>query len=324
MLNPHHLATFDAVLRTGSFAGAARTLGYTAPAVSQQITALEHDLGAVLFERAARSVTATAAADALAGPARRLLALLDGVQAEFAGWASGRSGHLRIGGFPTANRLLLPGLLARLGRRAPDATVTLVEAEPPELLRDLHEGRIDLALVYEYDGVPLDPRRPGGPRALVDPVDAGLLLRESLVLLTTSPAAGTAGRPVTLADLRERPWVATGESTLGWHLLRRACLEAGFTPRVVVRSNDYGVLRALVERGIGVALVPALAVEPGEGVAVLPLAGLRRHRRIRVLHAGAPTNPLLTAAIGALGRAARELTGRPGVVVGSVGGPPAS
>lgn len=154
MLNPLHLRTLAAVLRTGSFAAAASSWAYAPSAVSQQVSALERETQLVLFERAARSARPTQAAELLAQRSGELLALLDALQDDVGRLAGGRLGHLRVGSFPTASLHLVPLVLARLALRAPDVRIVLDEGEPDELLPLVADLRIDLALVYEYDLVP--------------------------------------------------------------------------------------------------------------------------------------------------------------------------
>lgn len=291
MLNPLHLRTLVEVVRTGSFAAAARRLGYTPSAVSQQISALERAVALPLFEREAHSVRATPAAGLLAERSLELLASFGSLDDEIEAISAGRLGRLRLGSFPTASARVLPRGLAAFVADHPGVDVQLDEGEPDELLPLLQSGDMDLALVYRYD---LVPRR--WPRRLVE---TPLLHEDLLVHLPSGHAL--AGRPaLELTDLDGETWIASRETTAGATCLVRACSAAGFAPKVAFRSNDYDVVQGLVAAGLGIALIPALAhAVPVAGVTVLPLAAPRLQRHVSALHraagAGAPVQGALRA-----------------------------
>ena len=140
MLNPLHLRTLTAVLQTGSFAVAARRLGYTPSAVSQQIAALERAAGLPLFEREAHGIRPTPAAAWLRGRGQEVLAALGALQDDLRGLADGVTGTVRLGSFPTAGEHLLPAALAALAAGAPSVEVLLDEGEPDELVPRVHDG----------------------------------------------------------------------------------------------------------------------------------------------------------------------------------------
>src|SRR3712207_3482572 len=154
MLNPLHLRTLTTVLQTGSFALAARRLGYTPSAVSQQIAALERAARLPLFERAARSIRPTPAATYLAAHGQEAIGALGSLQEDPGGLAEGTSGTVRLGSFPTASEHLLPTALASLAVSHASVEVLLDEGEPVELAPRVHDGDLDLALVYRYTRVP--------------------------------------------------------------------------------------------------------------------------------------------------------------------------
>ncbi|MGY1683275.1 LysR family transcriptional regulator [Geodermatophilus sp. SYSU D01176] len=298
MLNPLHLRTLTTVLQTGSFAVAARQLGYTPSAVSQQIAALERAVRLPLFERDARSVRPTPAAAFLAARGQEVLAALGVLQDDLRAFADGVLGTVRLGSFPTASRHLLPGALAGLARSHPAVEVVLDEGEPDELAPRVQDGDLDVALVYGYTRVP--GRR---PRAL----SMTPLLREDLVLLLPAghPLAG-AGE-ARLAELADATWVTTRQGTDGATCLHRLCAEAGFEPRVSYRSNDYDVIRGFVRSGLGIALVPVLGHAPGPGVVAARLAGCGAHRHVGVLTRAEARNPAVDGVVAALDRSARGL-----------------
>jgi DNA-binding transcriptional LysR family regulator len=302
MLAPVQLQTLRTVLATGSFAAAATELNYTPSAVSQQISALERASGLVLFERSPHSVRPTEHARLLADRAGEVLALLDGLDREVASIARGEIGRLRIGSFPTASARLLPAALAALSTERPEADLAVDEGELDELLPRLLSGELDLALAYRYRAVPA-----GWPSRLVETV----LLRERLYVLVPDghPLAGGAGLgdEARLGALATSRWVAPLAGSPGAVNLERLAARAGFSPRVGFRSNDYSVVRGLVAAGLGVALVPGLALVDGPGVHAIPLAGRDARRTVLALHRPSARHSLLAAALIAIRTVARSL-----------------
>ncbi|WP_407548336.1 LysR substrate-binding domain-containing protein [Streptomyces sp. Pv4-95] len=282
MLKPPHLLTLKAVVHTGSFALAARDLGYTASAISQQISALEKDTGLVLFEREAHGIRATAAARHLVDLSTRVLTALDDLDHQVRELATGTTGRLALGSFPTAGVRLVPSALSAFASTHPRARIQLEEGEPDELLSALSEGELDVALVYEYG---LSPRQ--WPESLAQYP----LLREDLVLLR---AVGS-GIGAELPGLAGQRWITSREGTAGALSLTRLCAAAGFAAQVAFRSNNYDVVRELVGTGLGVAVVPALGHEPGDRIDAVRLNRPSAHRTVMALHRRENSNPLLGA-----------------------------
>jgi DNA-binding transcriptional LysR family regulator len=298
VLAPTQLQTLRVVLSTGSFAAAAAELNYTASAVSQQMSALERATGLVLFERSPHSSRPTVHATLLADRSTELLAILDGLDREVAAIARGEVGQLRIGSFPTASARLLPQALATLSSQRPGVDIAVDEGELDSLLPRLLSGELDLALAYRYEAVPA-----GWPDQLVETV----LLREPLsVLLPQRHPLATAG-PARLASFAEDRWVAPLAGSPGALNLDRLAARAGFRPRISFRSNDYSVVHGLVAAGLGVALVPGLALSDTAGVHPLALAGRGQRRTVLALHRPSARNSLLAAALAAIRDTARQL-----------------
>jgi DNA-binding transcriptional LysR family regulator len=255
LINAHRLAVLREVARAGSFAGAAAVLHHTPSAVSQQIAALERGAGVVLVQRSTRGVTLTDAG-------RVLLAAADAIHAELQ-IAAQQLRALRADGpqtltvvtFPSAGEpLLAPALTALTAAAGQPVEVTVIEAEPDEALGSIRDGQADLALVYHF-------HTPQPPRAW--PVAAGpgtytALVADHLRLLV--PAGHPlAGRPaVSLAELAGERWIHGWGDTGG--VLDMLAAVSGFHPRVACRSSDYRFMSALVGAGVGVALVPSLAL----------------------------------------------------------------
>lgn len=298
MLVPTQLQTLRVVLSTGSFSAAAAELNYTASAVSQQMSALERATGLVLFERSPHSVRATEHASLLADRSTELLAILDGLDREVAAIARGEVGQLRIGSFPTASARLLPPALAALSSRRPGVDIAVDEGELDALLPRLLSGELDLALAYRYEAVPA-----GWPDQLVETV----LLREPLALLLPRQHPLADSGPGRLASFADDRWVAPLAGSPGALNLDRLAARAGFQPRISFRSNDYSVVHGLVAAGLGVALVPSLALNDTAGVHVLSLAGRAQRRTVLALHRPSARNSLLAAALAAIRDTARQL-----------------
>lgn len=301
MLNPVHLKTLTTVIRTGSFADAARRLGYTGSAVSQQIAALERAVKVPLFERDAQSVRPTAAGEYIAERAADSLAALDSLDDDVHRISNGSVGRLRLGSFPTASERLLPLTLAAYAAEHPDVEVKLDEGEPDELVQLLQVGELDVALVYRYSVVPRS-----WPRALT----AVHLFSEPLALLLWRghPLAGSSPTPVN--QLQHETWISTREGTSGALCLRGLCAAAGFAPRVAYRTNDYGVIANFVSSRLGIAIVPALGLTTNDGVVISQLAGCEVLREVTVLRGSSEANAVVGDVVQELQKSARTLCRR--------------
>lgn len=283
MLNPIHLRTLRECVRTGSFAEAGRVLGYTASAVSQQMVLLERAVGAPLFERSARSARSTNLAVWLAERSSDALAVLDTLDREVRSMVMGDEGTLRLASFATANSRIMPDVLSSVVARRPHAEVQLDEGDPEEVIDDVLTGTVDAAVVFEYD---LDPRQWPSELSVEE------LMAEPLRLALPSghPKAGT--EVLSLRELSSDAWVCTRQDTAGARSLVRLAAESGFVPRIFFRSNDYSVLRELVSRGLGVAVLPGLAIVEDD-LRIVRIAEWQPTRRVKVVYRGQNTNPLL-------------------------------
>lgn len=300
VLNPVHLQTLVTVLRTGLFADAARELGYTSSAVSQQIAALERSLKITLFDRSARSISPTPAAMLLAERSRESLASLQSLQDDVTSLTAGQLGSLRVGSFPTASERLLPHTFRTFLSAYPQVAIRLDEAEPCELVLGLADGTVDVALYYNYRLAP----RPAPADFVPEP-----LFEEDLVLLV--PSSFQASPRGQWADYADATWIATRADTGAAESLKVLCAQEGFEPRITFRSNDYDVIKEFVSCGLGVALVPALTVALNHtaGVDLVSLPGTQRMRSITALHRGSVLNPVVPHFLAALKRTVCELAG---------------
>lgn len=275
----------------GSIAGAARTLGLTASAVSQQLTLLERETATPLLERSSRGVRLTGAGEALAARATQVLEVLGSARADLDRLSGAVAGPVSVASVASAAATLVSDAVTRLRADRPEITVSLVSAEPERGLGLLLSGDVDLAVVDEYDFVPL--ALPEG--AVVHDLGA-----EPLVLVR---AAGARPRRVpALRDLAAATWVMPPEDAACGRAVRAACRTAGFEPRVAWQTDDMLLLVRAVADGHGIAVLPrrsvatdAAAVEAGV------LTDPRLHRRLRVVaRAPAAARPAVAAVIDAL------------------------
>jgi DNA-binding transcriptional LysR family regulator len=251
MINAGRLNVLREVVERGSFSAAADALSYSQSAVSQAIATLEGELGAALIERDRRGVRPTAAGAALAGHAEGILARMDDAEAEVAAIAGGRGGRLRIASFPTAGATLVPQAVARFHASHPGVEVTLAEGESEEIAPRLRGGDFDIVLLFEFEGV--GERLGAGIRRfelLDDPLHLALPVEHRLAQRAK----------LRLEDLREEAWVQTSATSPCARHVVRSCHAAGFEPRVSFESDDYQTVQGLVAAGVGVALIPQLAL----------------------------------------------------------------
>ena len=313
MLNVNRLRILREVAHRGSFSAAAEHLSYTQSAVSQQIGALEAETGMTLLERHPRGVSLTAAGQTLIGHAESVLADLDAAEAALAAIAGLRGGRLRMASFPTAGATLMPLAIATFRARHPDVELTLAEGEPEQIAPRLRTGEFDLALLFEFDATPTDGRTGSGQAEEPESLPAGRLTRVELLqdpLYLALPRAHRLAdrRRLRLEDLREEAWIQTSqESPCARHVVR-CCHAAGFEPRVSFQSDDYQTVQGLVGAGVGVALIPELALSVvREDIVIRALSPRPPARRvIAATAAGARLLPAAPAMLSVLQEVASE------------------
>lgn len=293
MVNVTHLRALAEVVRTGSFAAAGRSLGYTSSAISQQIAALERSVGVTLFEREMRGIRATPAAQFAADHAGDLVTRMDDFDALLTRLAGGSQGRLRLSGFPTANSRIMAPAIADIVTSHPAAEVELDEGNTGRLVEGVVSGQVDVAVVHVYALVP--ERWPAG-LTLVELTD------EELLLLLPADHDLVTADPTRLDALRNERWISSHGTAAGTCLLR-ICSTYGFVPTVAFRSDDYSVVQGLVGDGVGVAIAPEMAYSPDPNVHCVPLIRWSPGRRIFAMHRTSNTNPLLGEGLAALKRA---------------------
>ncbi|WP_106814617.1 LysR family transcriptional regulator [Microbacterium timonense] len=315
VFDARELRVVKAVFDTGSITAAARELGYSQPAISQQLKRLEQRLGVAVVERVGRRVRLTEAGRILARHASAVTTALDAAAGELAELWGLQSARVRLMAFPSASPTIVPRLLADLGDRHPGIALTYVEAEPPEAVAAVREDRTDIALTFSYPG---DRNDPHGTSA------RGLSVRivGTDEMLAVLPAAHPAARAATLevADLAGEKWIAGCPRCRG-HLLE-LCDRAGFAPAITFETDNFVAVEGLVAQGIGVAILPRMAVESFPqlpGVAVVPLPPGEQRTLHAVTARGADRVPAVRATLDALLRVVAQRTGRAASAAGGPG-----
>lgn len=251
VIEARHLRVLRAVAATGSFSAAGRELGCTQPAVSQQMKALESSVGTPLLVRTGREMRLTQAGEALVRHAAGIIAGLTAAEEEVAAIAGLRAGRVRLVSFPSGSSTLVPTALAALRAAHPGTRVSLEEAEPPESVEKLRAGDCDIALAFRYEGA-------AGAEEWDDLV-VRPLLRDRLVGLVPERHRLARAGSVAIAELAGEPWIAGCPRCRGQ--LVEVCRAAGFVPRIDFATDDYPAVVGLVGAGLGVAVLPELAIE---------------------------------------------------------------
>ncbi|PAZ17861.1 LysR family transcriptional regulator [Streptomyces sp. SA15] len=299
MIEARHLRVLRAVAATGSFSAAGRELGCTQPAVSQQMKALEASVGTPLLIRSGREMRLTQAGEALVRHAAGILAGLTAAEEEVAAIAGLRAGRVRLVSFPSGSSTLVPTALAALRADHPGTRVSLEEAEPPQSVELLREGDCDVALAFRYEGAP-------GAEEWNDLVVRPLLTDRLVALVPERHRLARTGSSgsVAIGELAREPWIAGCPRCRGQ--LVEVCEGAGFTPRIDFATDDYPAVVGLVGAGLGVAVLPQLAVESvrPRGVRTVTLEPAVRREIVALTLPDLAQVPAVAATLEQLARAA--------------------
>jgi DNA-binding transcriptional LysR family regulator len=297
ILDVTRLRILVAVARHGSVTAAARALNYAQPSVSHHLARLEAETGARLTQRSGRGIQLTDAGRLLAGRAEEILGRLDAAERELAAHVEQRQERIRLAGFASALATIVPAALSRLAAGHPGIDLLLAEAEPPEAMRMLRAGQVDVALVVRHmqDGSPV------GPVAGGEGARTRLILDEQVHLVTRPPPGGVAdgGRagsthagevpPPDLAAHAHSAWIAGCEQCRR-HLIW-LCHHAGFSPKIAFTTDDHVAAQALVAAGLGVTILPGLAINAARhpGIHAQPVPGA--WRQVFAVTYGQPPDP---------------------------------
>ncbi|GAA5151815.1 LysR family transcriptional regulator [Pseudonocardia eucalypti] len=294
MLNLTRLQVLAAVAEHGSITAAAAALHYAQPSVSHHLARLEAETGAVLVQRVGRGVRLTEAGRLLAARAGEILGRVQAAGDELAAHTGLRAGRVRLAAFPSALGTLVPTAAARLRAAHPELGVELSEVEPPEALELLRAGAVDAAVIFRYATEP-------------DQEDLRLDRLDDEPVHLVGPTG--ADWPAELAEHAEADWIAGCERCRN-HLVQ-LCADAGFTPRIRFTTDDYVAAQALVAAGLGVTVLPDLALRAYRrpGVRTRELPGARR--QIMLARYGRPPDPPAVRALAAALTTPGAPAGRP-------------
>jgi DNA-binding transcriptional LysR family regulator len=276
MLDVKRMKVLKEVADRGSFSAAAEALSYTQSAVSQQIAALEKEAGTQLVQRGSRGIKLTDAGATLVRHADAILTRLADAEAELEAIAGLRGGRLRLAAFPTVGATLMPLAIATFRQRHPGIELTMSQLEPVDSIPLLKAGEMDIALGIDPDAAVDDSESVERLHLLDDPMHV----------------ARPVGHPLTkkarlrLKDLSEESWINTTDACSCANLVVDACFRAGFDPKTTFESDDYMAIQGLIAAGVGVALIPTLA-----------LTTVRDDVVIRDLGAEAPVRKIYAASL---------------------------
>ena len=269
MLGVWRLQLLREVESRGSIKAAAEAMCISSSAVSQQLAILEREAGTTLLEKHGRRVRLTDAGMLLVRHAHIITGAIAAAEADLASVMNRVAGTLRVAAFPTAARAVMPQAITAVSRLYPTLRITLRDLEATESIEALRLDEIDLAIVDEYPNSPLD---------LGDELDARYLFDDPLYVASMSvqPGAG----PMRLAQLHDAFWIMDTESSRFFQAVVHACRASGFDPQIRANCKDFGVILALVEEGLGVGILPGLALRDRSIRASVSLTAPALARRI--------------------------------------------
>ncbi len=267
-----HLRYFEAVARHSHVTRAAEELHIAQPALSKQISQLEQELDVALFDRIGRNVRLTEAGEALLPHVRAVLAQVEAARAEMAERVGLRRGRVSVGTPPTVGTQLLPKALAAFNQSYPGIEFRLHEAGVQTLLELLETGLADMAIVT----LPVDDQV----------LTVAELFSEEMVVVVSGGHPLARQNSVSLLDLRGEQWVLSPENYELREATLSACHQAGFNPRVVLDGGEMDTMLRLVATGIGVTIVPRLAVQESDGLVALHIQGQTLQRSLGLVWRG--------------------------------------
>src|SRR4051794_31831778 len=244
-MDPRRLLTFREVVRQGSFSRAGEALALTQPAVSQQVSALERQLGVRLLERGPGGPAPTAAGALLLAHADAVADRLSQADRQIAELAADDRRTLRVGAFPSALATIVPAALVRLREQEPDLQVEAIDAAGAELAAMVAAGALHAAMCFQ--DAEQAPRRPEG-------TERHELGREAMLVAMALDHPLARRERVAIGDLAGETWTAPSRSGIVY----RACVDAGFEPRMAFVTQDVLAARGIVASGLAVTLMPEL------------------------------------------------------------------
>lgn len=262
----HQLRYVCAIAETGSFSRAAERCHVAQPSLSQQVLKLEQDLGAKLFDRLGRSVRLTEAGRAFLPHARSILHQMEAARAGIENQSTDLRGSVAVGAIPTIAPYLIPRYTAAFAKKYPEARLRIVEETTPVLVESLRNLSIDLAILalpLRHKEFELFPLR-------TEPLFA--------VLPNNHPRA--AQKSISLKELRGEPFVMLRDGHCFRDLSFTACAHARVTPRIAFESGQFSSLLGMVAAGVGVTLVPEMAIDKNADCRYIRIGDARATRTI--------------------------------------------
>jgi len=264
----HQLRYFCAIADTGSFSRAAQQSHVSQPSLSQQIGKLEDELGARLFDRLGRSVRLTELGRAFLPRARTVLRDLEAARSDVVERKTSIAGTVCVGVIPTIGPYFLPAVLASFSRKFPQAHVTVVEEITPLLLERLRAGSMDIAIV----ALPLQVR---GLEFQSFP-----LIEEKLYAVLPKQHPLAKRRAVALGELHNDPFLLLRDGHCFRETAVAACKRARLQPKIIFESGQFSSILSMVSAGLGVSIIPAMALEKRRGCCFVALGDERAARTI--------------------------------------------
>ncbi len=265
----HQLRYFCAVARHGSFTRAAQAEHIAQPSLSQQILKLEDELGAHLFDRLPKSVCLTQFGETFLVRAQEILRRLGEAKTEIQEMAGTEKGEVTIGVIPTIAPYFLPRALASFAQQHPGIAIKIVEDITLVLLQRLNMGAIDFALL----ALPV----PGHDLITLE------LSREPLYAVFPEKHSLARRKVISFREFKDEPFLLLKEGHCFRENTLAACRRSRVAPNVVFESGQFATILAMVASGIGVSVVPAMAVQPGNGCSFVRIDDSRSYRSIGIV-----------------------------------------
>ena len=252
MLDVKRLRILREVAQRGSFSAAADSLYLSQSAVSQQIATLEREVAMTLLDRTRQGPRLTDAGRVLVSHADAAIARLDEAERELAAIAGLEGGELRLASFPSASATVLTEAISIFHARHPAVRLRVIDAEPEESLPRLRGGELDLALSFDYPTVPQPEERD---------LERTHLLTESMQVALPRDHELASRTVVPMTELAELEWLCGSRPSTCGTVVISACRDAGFEPRIGFETDDYHVMQGFIAAGLGVTLLPDLALQ---------------------------------------------------------------
>ena len=302
MIDPVALRSLVAVETHGSVGAAAAALDYTPSAVSQQIKRLEVQTGVQLLERQGRGVLLTEAGRTLTESARDLLSHMERLESRLHGVSGEAVGTVRLATFATAYRGIVVGALARLREQAPGVTVRPDEIDPWDAVDAVASGSHDLALVHNWEPLPL---------AIPDHLEVRHLGRDRADVLVPAGHRLAGATSIGVGDVLDEQWASVAPGSICHQWLQKMFFDVGRAPRIGHVALEFATHVALVAGGEAIALVPRLGRGPlPDGVVAVPIVDPVSERTVSLVWRRTMTaSPALAAVTDSLAaEGSRDLT----------------